>query len=177
VQNPNPPPFFITTNAGNASATGIEASLSHRFSEQLSGFLNIGYIDAAFDDVDDNGNPQALAGNRFRLTPKSTVALGFNWTLPLQDGGELYLRPNYSWRSQVFFEDANQAGIEQDAYGLLNLTAGWQINPHWDVQLYAQNLADEEYLIDAGNTGAVFGIPTYVPGSPRYFGARVRVTW
>lgn len=177
VQNPNPPPFFITTNAGNARAAGIELSFSHRFSDGFAAFLNLGHIDAKFNAVDDQGRPQALAGNRFRLTPKNTASLGFDWRMNLADGGALYLRPNYTWRSQVFFEEDNAPGIEQPAYGLLNLTAGWRINRHWDLQLYAQNLTDKEYLIDAGNTGALFGIPSFVPGAPRYFGARVGLRW
>lgn len=177
VQNPNPPPFFITTNAGNASATGFEATFSQRFTDTLGGFLNIGWVDASFDNTDDAGNPQALAGKRFRLTPEYTAAIGLDWQLPLADGGALYLRPNYSWRSQVFFEDANQPGIEQGAYGLFNLTVGWRINPHLELQAYGQNLADEEYLIDAGNTGQLFGIPSFVPGSPRTYGLRLRLDW
>jgi iron complex outermembrane receptor protein len=177
VQNPNPPPFFITTNAGNASATGFEATFSQRFTDTLGGFLNIGWVDASFDNTDDAGNPQALAGKRFRLTPEYTAAIGLDWQLPLADGGALYLRPNYSWRSQVFFEDANQPGIEQGAYGLFNLTAGWRINPHLELQAYGQNLADEEYLIDAGNTGQLFGIPSFVPGNPRTYGLRLRLDW
>lgn len=177
VQNPNPPPFFITTNAGNARAAGVEVSLSHRFSDTFSAFLNLGHIDARFNAFDDQGRPQALAGNRFRLTPRNTASLGFDWRVDLAGGGALYLRPNYTWRSQVFFEEDNSPGIEQGAYGLFNLTAGWRINRHWDLQVYAQNLADKEYLIDAGNTGALFGIPTYIPGAPRYYGARVGLRW
>ena len=52
-----------------------------------------------------------------------------------------------------------------------------RVNHQSDLQLYAQNLADKEYLIDAGNTGALFGIPSFVPGAPRYFGARVGLRW
>lgn len=177
VQNPNPPPFFITTNAGNASAHGVELSFSQRISEGLGAFLNIGWIDASFDDTDDAGNPQALAGNRFRLTPEYTAAAGFDWRWMLADGGALYVRPSYSWRSQVFFEDANQPGIEQAAYGLFNLSAGWRFNPHVELQVYGQNLNDKEYLIDAGNTGALFGVPTFIPGMPRTYGLRVRLDW
>ena len=42
---------------------------------------------------------------------------------------------------------------------------------------YVQNITDEEYLIDAGNTGSQFGIPTYVPGNPRLYGMRVGYTF
>jgi hypothetical protein len=155
------------------AAVGIELSFSHRFSDSFAAFLNLGHIDAKFNAFDDQGRPQALAGNRFRLTPKNTASLGFDWRMNLADGGSLYLRPYYTWRSQVFFEEDNAPGIEQAAYGLLNLTVGWRINRHWDLRLYAQNLADKKYLIDAGNTGALFGIPTFIPGAPRFYGARV----
>ncbi|MFY8135058.1 MAG: TonB-dependent receptor domain-containing protein, partial [Aquimonas sp.] len=177
VQNPNPPPFFITTNAGNASARGLELSFSQRISDSFGGFLNVGWIDASFDNTDDAGRPQALAGNRFRLTPEYTAALGLDWRMDLAGGASVYVRPSYSWRSQVFFEDANQPGIEQGAYGLFNLSAGWRFNPHLELQVYGQNLADEEYLIDAGNTGALFGIASFVPGTPRTYGLRVRLDW
>ncbi|WP_024889165.1 TonB-dependent receptor [Luteimonas huabeiensis] len=175
AQVANPPgtlPLFVTTNGGNAHATGFEASLMQRFGERLTGFLNYGWIDASFNAVDDDGKPQALAGNRFRLTPEHTVALGLDWRSPVGGGHELYVRPNYSWRSKVYFEDDNAPGIAQDAYGLLNLNVGVRLANGWDVQAYAHNLADEEYLIDAGNTGMQFGIPTYVPGSPRLYGVR-----
>ncbi|MGY0632731.1 TonB-dependent receptor [Luteimonas sp. A478] len=172
VENPNPPPFFITADGGNAHAMGVEVALINRFTDTFSGFFNYGWIDAGFNAVDDNGNPQALAGNRFRLTPEHTVALGMDWRVPFGAGHSAYLRPSYTWRSQVYFEDDNTPGIEQDAYGLLNLNLGVALANGWDLQAYAQNLADEEYLIDAGNTGALFGIPTYIPGAPRTYGVR-----
>ena len=36
---------------------------------------------------------------------------------------------------------------------------------------------DEQYITSAGNTGSLFGIPTFVPGAPRMFGAKVRWTF
>ncbi|NYZ62913.1 TonB-dependent receptor [Luteimonas deserti] len=177
VENPNAPPFYITADGGNARAVGVEAALMHRFTDRLGGFVNYGWIDAKFNAVDDAGNPQSLAGNRFRLTPEHTVALGLDWQMPLGNGGAAYVRPNYTWRSQVFFEDDNRPGIEQGAYGLLNLNAGLRLAGGWDLGVYAQNLTDRQYLIDAGNTGALFGIPTFVPGSPRLYGVRVGYTF
>ncbi|WP_158636303.1 TonB-dependent receptor [Aerolutibacter ruishenii] len=172
VQNPTPPPFFIAANGGKAHASGVEVSLMNQFSDSLSGFFNYSWIDAGFNAFDDDGNHQALAGNRFRLTPENTVAVGLDWSVPFGNGRQFFLRPSYTWRSQVYFEDDNQPGIEQDAYGLLNLNTGIAFGNGWDVQVYAHNLTDEEYLVDAGNTGQLFGIPTYVPGTPRLYGIR-----
>ncbi|PBJ82876.1 TonB-dependent receptor [Lysobacteraceae bacterium NML93-0399] len=177
VENPNPPPFFITADGGNARAVGVEGAFTARFSERLAGFVNVGWVDAKFNAVDDDGNPQSLAGNRFRLTPEHTAAIGFDWQMPFGNGHAAYVRPNYNWRSQVYFEDDNSPGIEQGSYGLLNLNAGVRLAGGWDLQAYVQNITDTQYLIDAGNTGALFGIPTYVPGSPRLYGVRVGYTF
>lgn len=174
VQNDTPPPFFVTTNAGKAHALGFEASLFARFSDTINGWFNYGYIDGGFNAFDDDGTYQELAGNRFRMTPKQTVSLGLDWTIPLSNGDSLYVRPSWNWRGHVYFEDENQPGIEQDSYGLLNLRLGWRFNQNWDLGLWGNNLTNEEYLIDAGNTGLLFGIPTVIPGPDRSYGVSLR---
>ena len=35
------------------------------------------------------------------------------------------------------------------------------------------NLTNKRYLIDAGNTGGGFGIPTYIAGEPRFYGVEL----
>jgi len=32
----------------------------------------------------------------------------------------------------------------------------------------ARNLFDQQYIIDAGNTGGAFGIPTFIAGAPQF---------
>jgi outer membrane receptor protein involved in Fe transport len=39
--------------------------------------------------------------------------------------------------------------------------------------VWASNLANKKYLIDGGNTGEDFGVPTYIPGTPRTFGISI----
>ena len=177
VKNATPPPFFVTKNAGRAHASGFEASLYNRFSDRVSGWFNYGYIDGGFNAFDDDGNVQELAGNEFRMTPKQSLAIGLDWNIPLSSGGKLYVRPSYTWRSHVYFEDENQPGIEQDGYGLLNLRMGWEVNDHWDIGVWGSNLTNEEYLIDAGNTGLLFGIPTVIAGPDRMVGVSVKATF
>ena len=54
---------------------------------------------------------------------------------------------------------------------LANLRAGVR-HPQgkWEVIGYATNLFNQRYLMDAGNTGGAFGIPTFIRGLPRLFG-------
>lgn len=161
---------YVRANGGNATAWGAELSMSWRASDRLSAFLNYGYIDASFDDTDDDGNVQELAGNRFRLTPDHTASAGVDIRFPA-GAHEWYLRPSWNWRSHVYFEDDNFEGIEQAGYALYNLKAGVRTaDGRWDLGVYASNLTDKAYLIDGGNTGRLFGTPTFIQGSPRLYG-------
>ncbi len=50
----------------------------------------------------------------------------------------------------------------------MNLRLGWStVDRAWEAALHVDNLFDEEFLIDAGNIGADFGLPTYIRGEPR----------
>jgi outer membrane receptor protein involved in Fe transport len=40
----------------------------------------------------------------------------------------------------------------------------------WRLSVFAGNLFDDDYLVDAGNTGGSFGNPTFVAGPPRFLG-------
>jgi outer membrane receptor protein involved in Fe transport len=163
----------ITRDAGNAGALGMEGSFRYAFTKSFSIFGNYGFVDAKFDETDNNGNEQELAGNRFRLTPKHSFSVGILGDFPLGHGG-IFIRPSYTYKSQVFFEEENQPGIEQDGYGLLNARIGYYLqNRKWEFAIYGTNLLDEQFLIDAGNTGLAFGTPTFIAGPPRFFGLQI----
>jgi len=54
---------------------------------------------------------------------------------------------------------------------LVNLRAGIQSpGATWQLLGYATNLLNRNYIIDAGNTGGAFGIPTFIRAQPRLFG-------
>ena len=38
------------------------------------------------------------------------------------------------------------------------------------VELFAKNVLDKDYLLDGGNTGDGFGLPTFIPGPDRMVG-------
>ena len=47
--------------------------------------------------------------------------------------------------------------------------------PAISLSFYARNILEEKFLVSAGNTGSLFGVPTFVPGIPRMFGTKL--TW
>ena len=165
-------------DAGNADAWGFESSLHARPLEALSFFANYAFIDARFDKKDSSGNEQILSGNRFRLTPKHSVSAGLNLQAESRRG-TFYIAPNFTWQSQLFFEDTNVPGIEQGSYGLFNAKIGLTSKgeKRWHFFLYGKNLFDKEYLIDAGNVGDLLGIPTFIAGPPLRWGVVANVAY
>ena len=80
--------------------------------------------------------------------------------------------PSWSYKTKIFFEDANTKGIEQSGYGLANFTGGIGYK-NVELVFFGTNLTAEKYIVSAGNTGSLFGDPTLIPGAPRMFGTKI----
>lgn len=165
-------------DAGRAHSLGIEASISYSPCRYLNLFGNWSYIEGKFNNKDDNGNKQRFAGNRFRLTPKNSFAVGFDLNVPTGKKASIYFRPTYSWKSKVFFEESNEPELTQGAFGLLNFTAGYRMQPgkvYYEIGAFGKNVLDEKYVVDAGNSGRQIGFPTYVGGTRSVVGVMCKI--
>lgn len=157
-----------TRSAGSANNLGVELEGNLAFGDALSLFGSFGYIDGGIGKDARNG---VFAGNRFRLQPEVTAAGGATLRLPLTGRATFYATPSVTYRSKVYFELPNSEAIAQGGYTLVNLRAGVDIdNGRYTIGGFARNLTDKRYLIDAGNTGGGFGVPTYIAGEPRFYG-------
>ena len=160
-----------TQSAGTATNKGIEAELTIKPTSWLSVFGNIGYIDGGIDD-----KPTIAAnfrGAKFRLQPEVQASGGFTINAPL-GGVTFFATPSVTYRSSMFFEIPNNPLISQDAVTLVNVNAGLRFaDGRFEISAFARNLLNEDVLLDAGNTGGAFGIPSYIPGEPRLYGVRV----
>ncbi len=160
-----------TQSAGTATNKGVEAELTIKPASWLSVFGNIGYIDGGIDD-----KPTIAAnfrGAKFRLQPDVQAAAGFTIDAPM-GGITFFATPSVTYRSKIFFEIPNNNLISQEAVTLVNVNAGFRFDgDRFEVSAFARNLLNEDYLLDAGNTGGAFGIPTFIPAEPRLYGIRV----
>ena len=169
-----------SVDAGRAHSIGFEASLRYAPCNEFNVFGTYAYNDAKFNDTDEDGNAQEYAGNRFRLTPKHSFSVGCNLTIPTSRTAFVYFTPTYTWKSKIYFEDDNDEDLTQDAYGLLNFSLGYHFSPSslaYDISVFGRNVLDEEYIVDAGNSGRNIGFPTYVGGTRSVFGVKVKVAF
>ena len=173
---------FTIANAGKAKAYGFEGQADWRVASGLTLYATYAYSHARFDGG-------AYDGNQFRLSPDHSLSLAASWSFEAL-GGTFDIRPSYSWQSEVFFDDNNDRAVfqqppgafvadniqdeRQDSYGLVNLRASYRpADTNLTLELFATNLTDEDYIIDAGNTGDSLGLPTFIPGAPRMVGGSI----
>ncbi|WP_259068575.1 TonB-dependent receptor domain-containing protein [Salinibacter ruber] len=163
-------------DSGKASALGLETSVRAALTEDVTVFSNYAFIDATFDDTDEDGDPQELAGNQFRLTPRHSVSGGVNVDYSITPQVNAFLRPSVRYKSKVYFEEENSENISQDGYAVVDVRGGLNVRGI-RIEGYVENVLDKEFIIDGGNTGAAFGTPTFIAGDPRFFGVRVSATF
>jgi outer membrane receptor protein involved in Fe transport len=177
---------YLVDDAGRARSYGAEISAKAAVCAYLDLFGNYAWIHARFDSEDSNGARQEYAGKTFRLTPEHSLLAGASAKLPLSGKLQLVFTPTWSWRSRIWFEDSNELQpadpqldrLDQSAYGLLNLNLALKLlKPRLTFSVSASNLANTKYVIGAGNTGMMFGVPTYVPGAPRMVLLSVNYKW
>lgn len=164
---------YITKDGGKASAYGAELNIRYLLLSNLQIFGNYAYIHSRFANKDADGSEQAYAGNMFRLTPDHSLSAGLNARFNIIKKIAVFATPSFSYNTKIYFEDANTAGLEQNAFGQVFFRGGFEL-PDAGVTLsfWGQNLLDKNYIISAGNAGSLFGAPTQIPGAPRMFGAR-----
>lgn len=163
---------YIIKDGGKASSYGAEANVKYSLLNRLQIFGNYAYIHARFAANDVNGAKQEYANNTFRLTPEHSFAFGLNARIKIAKETYLFGIPSYSYKTKIFFEDANTAGLEQKGYGLINFNGGLEYS-NVRVSFFVNNLLGEKYIISAGNTGSLFGDPTQIPGAPRMLGTKL----
>lgn len=171
---------YKAVDAGRAHSLGFEGTLRYAPCSYVNFFATYAYNDAKFNDRDENGQAQEYAGHRFRLTPRNTLAVGANVTIPTKGTSFIYFNPTYTWKDKVYFEDDNNPELTQAAYGLLNFTLGYRFAPGriaYDLSLFGRNALDQKYIVDAGNSGRNIGFPTFVGGSRSIYGVNVKLTF
>lgn len=159
-----------TQSAGKARNPGVEAEGSLKLNRILTLFGNFAYVDGK---IANNASTGAYSGAQFRLQPKYSASGGVTLRAPV-GSMTIYATPSATYQSKVFFELPNSPAISQGGYALVNVRAGVELaGGKYRIGGFARNALDRKYLIDAGNTGGGFGIPSYIRGEPRVYGIEI----
>ncbi|WP_156679681.1 TonB-dependent receptor [Sphingomonas profundi] len=170
---------IITVNAGKAESYGLEAQARWVPNDIVSLYASYAYNHSRFKSG-------IRDGNRFRLSPDHSAALGLILDVPVGPG-RISLSPSVTYQSRVYFDDDNDRSDlqqppaalvadnlrdeTQNGYALANLRLGFEPEDKaWRVEGFVENVFDRKYIRDAGNTGDALGLPTFIAGDPRFYG-------
>lgn len=146
--------FGGVNNAEKATSKGAELMATALLTENLIVNLNLGYLDAKFDDfiaVVDSQN-YVLNGETIPMSPKWTASADAEYGWQLTDLWGAYARVEYAFRDDV--EPTVPAVVYEGfpwdvpSYDYVNLRLGFE-RDHFKIVAYVENLFDDDYYTNA----------------------------
>jgi iron complex outermembrane recepter protein len=165
-------------NATSAESKGIEFSVEALVTDSLRIGAQAGYLDANYGDYRNaliDGQVINASGKRLINAPEWTLGANAQYTRELRGDTEGFLRLEWLHRSEQL---SNTFALRYEvfpfispAYDVVNLRAGVG-NKRWNVNVYAENVFDEEYFSAAYEKAFFSGVQ--VEPSIRSFGIDFR---
>ena len=183
VQDTRPGPVSFLVNAPKAEVYGAEIETQLDLASFLKANLAAGYLNAKYKELTLQGT--VLDGNRLPFAPKFTAQAGLD-IIPIDNGDTvLTISPSIAYFSQQWFSPFNGTNgvgsgqvngeLQQDGYALVNLNAALELG-RFTISAFASNLFEKEYLTYGLDLrGAGFPYNFLVPGTPRTYGAALKV--
>lgn len=188
------PAVSTVANAGNAHITGFELTATSKPAEGLTLTAGLTLLSSRYDEFSAYsvpggltsylaGNPKYKAsaqtldasGNRLVNAPPVSLNVTANKDFDLADGAVFYLRGEYQYVGQTYFDPSNLPINSRPAYSLVNASAGFTPpNSHWTFAVWGKNLGDK--LVPSGY-GAGSPPPAYFVSDPRTFGVRINYSY
>jgi len=162
---PNCPQESCYEASGEIRSQGIDIELQGALTEnwQIGG----GYTYARAHTTKDEANPEKVNQRFDTDIPEHMFKLSSTYRFqgPLKD---LRVGGNINWQSRLYNDidlaDGSSHRLEQGAYAITDLMAGYRVNKHMDLQLNANNVFDRKYYSAIANSVS-YGGDSY--GNPR----------
>lgn len=170
IQNVGGLQIQATTNAANATVTGVEFDATWRPNLKSTFALGLTYLDAQYGDYFPlgQGNPPNYKGRPLDDSPKYTVNLGYLYSQPLNGAGHLEMGVHTYFSAYYLLSDvAIPVQYRQPAYHITDVNATYSFpGDKWYIEAYGRNLENKIIVVNVGPTAAV-------PSAPLTFGLRV----
>ena len=157
------------TNNGAAEVKGFEVEAIGVLNDRFRLELNAGLADAKFTD-----EFSKAAGDVVPYTPKWTVAIAGEYNTRLPELGDLAMRVDYSYRSEVALSIQQTEITTAKSFGLLNARITLELaRGRWALAAYGRNLTDKIYKNWAIDQFIGIGLTRATYSDPREYGITV----
>jgi iron complex outermembrane receptor protein len=159
-----PPPTRQVLDSADAEMLGADVRVETRLPSGFTAAAGASLLDATFVDfVDANGVDRS--GNRLTAAPEVSALLSLDWQAQLTPIWFARANLNLKHRSEIFFDNSNDALLKSKDATLTDMTFNLEHRPaQVTVSVSVRNLTNEAVVVDALNI-AEYGFiqQTYAP--------------
>ncbi|MFT4053484.1 MAG: TonB-dependent receptor [Novosphingobium sp.] len=157
------------TNAASANIYGAEVELNAKVTDRLTLNGSFSRIDAKFADFPNATRAgENFKGNYLPSAPKYTADFSAEYTMPMGDSADAFVRGNWSYRGAQYFQANNAAFTYQRGYSLFGARVGLNLQDgKYQIAAFADNIGDKLY---ATNRLPFLGTQMGFWGAPRTYG-------
>jgi iron complex outermembrane receptor protein len=169
----------LIENVGTIEAWGAEGSITTKLSENLTAYINVGYLDSEATDIQDAcglEDVNGCEGSRIFWAPEWSGSVVLNASFPMEAGALSY-NLEMVWESERGGGWEGLAETEIDSYEELALRVAYESQDSWFVEAYVENLTNEFTWDGQNNLGGKEPHAFFGPRRPRTFGLRTGYVW
>lgn len=163
-------PFF--DNAGKATIEGMEVELVARLAPSLRLSAAMGYLDASYDQLDDNiiNNTPINLRSKLVNVPEWSGSVSLTWDVAEVAQGSVRVNLDYLYKDDMARDSENTSFAFAKSYEIVNANISWDaLNSGWSFSIWGKNLTDERYITSTSYVPAV-GVPGNSYNRPREYG-------
>lgn len=166
----------LRTNVGSAHSYGVELENTALLGRDLTATVNLGYLKAQYDDFKNAAGPGVDAdGNWMVFAPRWNLALGLNWTVPVNLPGALVAGTDWQFQTKSYANAVNGDIYEVPQQSFWNANTSYSSGDgHWTTTLGVKNILNRAYpqsiAYSAASSTAYYSVndPRTVTLSVRY---------
>ncbi len=180
-------PFPYNTSDGQGEADGFELDLVWLPTDRLQFTAGLGVIDTNYTNPGFfSGTDGIRPGSPFAFAPDNSAQVGLQYSIPMENGGQLSLVGNYGWMDDYTRDAAYQRNhvdengdiVTEPSYGIVNARVVYEApDRNYSISLWGRNLTDELYINGGFDTRNVWGYDFAVIGRSREIGVGLQFTF
>ena len=178
---------IVTQNVAGADADGLETELKWLATDNLELSVNVGILSTGYTSFLLGAQTPVSVGDDFAQAPEKTYSIGLQHTAPLDGGGILTSRLDYSYvggfqryADPLYHPKALGLGDYYEAgdYGLVNARLSFTPpgNARWEVALFGTNLTNER-VVNGGFYGSIWELDWSTVDRPREAGVELKMSF
>ena len=167
-------------NVGEVESWGAEGTVNLLLGDYWDVYLGISYLDTeatGLQSICGLADPEGCEGSSLFWAPEWTGSAVVSGRFPLNGGAAIVTRLEAFWESERGGGFENLSTTRIDSFTNATFRIGYEAAENWEVNLYVENLTDEDTYDGLNNNGGILPSHFFGPMRPRTVGVSFSYEW